>query len=379
VIESLEERVRRYPPERYPVQHATAQFHLGVALANAGRADAAEEALRAAVLLFDQDALPVEHAKALNALGAALRARGRLDEAAEAFRAAVEAFASVGEEREHGAAVFNLGLVERERDRPDDATAHFAESAKLLGEARAPALRELGALLLEHGDVAAAIRTLEDAAALHAQLDDEPGRGAAANTLGLAYLASGRAAEAIAVFREALASYPRTIRGNEYAMVKANIALAYEQVGDLSRARLAARQALTATETPAAVAEQARGVLDRIGSVTDDLAVVLKEEPEERWPAILREEVLHWERADAAAFVDADPSSGLTEAWLGALLELPPEEMQRAIETTLGVLGERTPEERARFETAVRAVLPRFHQPQMLRLEGAFGWSSPAT
>src|SRR5215212_11475176 len=84
-IEELEERLARFPPERYPVQHATAQFHLGVALANAGRPAEAERALHVAARLFAPDRLPTEHAKATNALGAALRLAGRLDEAAAAF------------------------------------------------------------------------------------------------------------------------------------------------------------------------------------------------------------------------------------------------------------------------------------------------------
>ena len=372
LIESLAERVRRYPPERYPVQHATAQFHLGVALANAGCATEAEQALQAAVLYFDQALLPLEHAKALNALGAALRGSGRLDEAASAFQQAAGVFASTGERREQGAAVFNLGLVERERERGDDAAACFAQAAELLGAARGAALRELGGLLLARGEIAAATSALENAVSSHAEVGDELGYGATSNALGLAHLAAGSAGDAIIAFRDALGAYPRTTRPHEFAMVKANLALAYEHADDLPRARLAARQALNVAEPPTPVAEQARAVLDRLGPVTDDVVVVLSDEPADRWPVILREEAAHWNRGDAEALVSANPSPDLIEAWLGALLELPPDDMKRAIETTLQVADEL-------FGEAVRAVLPRFHHPQMLRLEAAFGWSSQAT
>ena len=34
VLDELGERLRRYYPERYPIQHATTQFHRGSALAD---------------------------------------------------------------------------------------------------------------------------------------------------------------------------------------------------------------------------------------------------------------------------------------------------------------------------------------------------------
>ena len=375
-IASLEDRVRRYPPERYPVQHATAQFHLGVALAAAGRAHEAAQALGTAVLLFDRDRLPAEHAKALNALGAALRGAGRPDEAADVLRTAAEIFESSGQTLEQGAAVFNLGLVHRERGDLERAAASFAQASELLREQRGPAARELGAALLEQGKVAAAIPPLEDAVAL---APDEAGRGAAANALGLAYLAAGRVGDAVDAFRDAVSAHPRTIRPHDYAMAKANLALAYERTDDASRARLAARQALAVPGAPEPVSAQASGVLDRLGPVTDDVIVVLAAEPPDRWAAILREEVPYWRRREADVFIAAHPSPDVVEAWLGALLELPPDDMEAAIGATRDALADRPEADREQFESAVRGVLPRFHQPQMLRLEAAFGWSSPAT
>ncbi len=54
----LQERARSYPAERYPVQHATAQFHLGVTLTQAGRLEEARRVLAIAVDLFDAEVLP---------------------------------------------------------------------------------------------------------------------------------------------------------------------------------------------------------------------------------------------------------------------------------------------------------------------------------
>src|SRR5919201_5238471 len=95
-IEELERRLARFPPERYPVQHATVQFHLGVALVNAGRPAEAERALQIAARLFSPDRLPAEHAKTTNVRGAALRLAGRLDEAAAAFVQAADEFQAAG-------------------------------------------------------------------------------------------------------------------------------------------------------------------------------------------------------------------------------------------------------------------------------------------
>jgi Flp pilus assembly protein TadD len=58
-VDELEERLRRHPVDRYPVQHATAQFHLGVLRARRGELDRAEAALAAAAALFPRGELPV--------------------------------------------------------------------------------------------------------------------------------------------------------------------------------------------------------------------------------------------------------------------------------------------------------------------------------
>ncbi|MGH9283535.1 MAG: hypothetical protein ACRD0S_11445, partial [Acidimicrobiales bacterium] len=116
VLEELARRLDQYPADRYPVQHATTQFHLGVTLAGQGRLQEADQALETACRLFRPDQLPAEHAKAANARGAVQRMAGRLDDAATSFGRAAELFRHRELRLEEGAARFNLGLVERERD-----------------------------------------------------------------------------------------------------------------------------------------------------------------------------------------------------------------------------------------------------------------------
>lgn len=378
-ILELEQRLARYDATRYPVQHATTQFHLGVVLADAGRVQEAIESLASAAELFDPEALPVEHAKALNALGAALRLAGEFERAEASFERAAELFERSSLEQEHGAALFNLGLVRRERD-PAAAAECFRRSAALLaGGQEAAAARELGATLLALGELDEATRTLERAVEL-AERGDSAGYGGALNALGLARLAAGEAEGAIESFRQAAGAHPRAMRPAEFAMAKANLALAYEQHGDTPRARLAARQALGVAEPPVPVAAQAAAVLERIGgAIANDLVLVLEQEPQASWEGIVREELARSSeappdvrRADAATWIDGS-SVERAEAWLGGLLELPPERMETLIRSALEALGSRDAAVKERFRADVSRAAARFHVPQLLRLEEIFG------
>lgn len=386
---ALEERLARYPADRYPIQHATAQFHLGVALIDAGRLDEARAALEAAVRIFDPGRLPVERAKAMNALGAALRAGGRAGEAAGAFRGAAEAFRAAGQPLEEGAAVFNLGLVEREAGDGMAAAAAFARARELFHAGRAPlqagaASREHGATLLALGRLAAAAASLEDAVGLAERGGDAAGLGAAVNALGLVHLAAGRTQLAVEAFHTAAGAHPRTVRPADHAMAKANLAIAYERAGDQARARLAARQALALAGASATVLEQAGGVLERLGSATGDVLAVLEAEPRTRWPAIVSEELARWidapageRRAEAAAWIDGQTTRGevaaeLADALLRALLELPPRAMETAIRGVLQALAAAPPDAADRFRSVTWRAMAAFELPQEQRLRATF-------
>jgi tetratricopeptide (TPR) repeat protein len=381
LIEELESRLERYPADRYPVQHATAQFHLGVALTNAGQVAAAAHALDCAEALFRRVGLSRERAKTVNALGAALRLLNRTHEAAEAFAEAAAGLTGA----ERGAALYNLGLARRDEGKLSDAAAAFEQARELLDAVpaqAAAAARELGTTLLQRGDVGAAATVLAEAAEDAEHAGDASGLGATANALGLAFLAAGRADAAVDAFQRALGAHPRSVRPGEYAMAKANLALAYEYAGDLCRSRLAARQALGVRSAAPAVVEQAELVLERIGRGDGDLVAVLADEPRERWAVLVREEVARWtdakdKRAELAQWIDTlrapqVDAVDLAEVWLGALLELPPAAMREIVAAAVEAARGR---DIAWFRPLVESASARFHTPQLLRLRESFGWS----
>lgn len=383
----LTARLARYPADRYPVQHATAQFHLGVALTEAGRYDEAARTLAVAADLFDPDRMPTEHAKAVNARGAALRAAGRPEEAVGCFEQASNAFAALGRPLEHGAALFNLGLARR--DVGMDPVAAFREAGELLDAERVPAhaaaaARELGAALFAAGRGSEAAPILAAAVALADRGGDLAGLGAAANTLGLVHLAQDRSKDAVEILRTAVGAHPRTIRPEGHAMAKANLALAHERDGDPVRARFVARQALGVPRAPQPVVTVAGAVLSRLGDSPGRLLDVLDDEAEDRWPSIVREELVRWadawpedRAADAQEFVAGvldRPRTGaeLVVTWLGGLLELPPAAMHGLATDAVVALRELDSAEVERFRSWVARGCARFHVPQMDRLTRMF-------
>lgn len=387
-LDELRQQLRRYDPERYPVQHATAQFHLGVMLLQGGELEEAAAALRTAEQLFAP--LPVEQAKARNMLGAVRRQQGAIAEATDAFSAAAAVFDQQDMAQEHGAALYNLGLVHVEAGRFaeaatcfDDAERRFA--AEKLGGQSAAAARELGTTQLSAGDLEAAVEALERAMDLAERTLDEPGRGAAANALGLAHLASQHSEDAVEAFQTAVGTNPRNVRPEGYAMAKANLALALERAGDVPRARLAARQALgVRAGVPGPVATQAADILDRLGTGTDELHDVLDTLPSEQWPAVLREELARWLDADveerqaaAGAWIDgqltrAAQGADLAYVLLDVVLELPPSAMETLITALLDALDSRDDQARERFRSDMSRAMIRFHGPQWLRMKDLF-------
>jgi len=362
------------------VQHATARFHLGSLLLERNEPEAAAAEIAQAVELFEK--LPVEKAKARNLWGAARRNAGHLDDAATAFADAATTFESAGLPLEQGAALFNLGLVQRQIGEADAAVDHFTVAAGLFDGHGAPrqaaaARREQGAALLAAGRATDAVPLLADALALAERADRDDARGQAANALGLALLGSGDTAGAITNLRQAVAAHPAAIRPDANAMAKANLALAYEASGDHSRARLAAAQALAGQSSDPALRDQAAAVLARLGEPGDDLAVVLADEAEERWIAVLREETSRWLRLDparraAAAVPLVDGIEGSlgpagAEAWLHVLLEVPPDQMVDLVRLVWSVAGRRTA-----FARTVRDAIVTFPPPQLFRLEAVF-------
>lgn len=368
---------------------ATAAFHSGTMQLDAGHVEPAIRELEQARKLFDADGATVEHAKATTMLGAALRAAGRLDEAATCFDEAAGRFADADQPGEHGAALHNRGLVARDAGAGDHAAEYFRCAYERFvtaqaGPQAAAAARERGAALLTAGDVATAREVLADAADHAGHVGDLAGQGETANLLGLAELADGEADTAAASFQEAAAAHPRGTRPENFAMAKANLALAWEHAGRGPRARLAARQALIASAVPPAVHDQATEVLTRLGGGPGDVLAALDSEPGEEWPSVLREETARWaaidglERdAETTAWVrglaDRGSRAGdVAEPWLAALLELPPDDMATLATAAIRATGRLADADAQRVRTEVGRAMARFHAPQMLRLRDTF-------
>jgi tetratricopeptide (TPR) repeat protein len=388
-LDDLRRRLGRFPPDRYPVQHATTQFHLGAALLDGGRAHDAVAALRTSVGLFRPEHLPVEHAKAANLLGAALRAIGDPASAAGAFGRAVTLFEAAELPLERAAAGFNLGLAQRDTGDDAGAARSFAtaletfESAGAAAQSSAAA-RELGAALLDLSDVDGAVELLERSVRHADRAGDLAGRGVALNALGLGYLAAERPDEARHAFEDAAAAHPRSLRPEFHAVAKTNLALAAEAGGDEGLARLTARQARDVANAPAVIVDRAAAILDRLGEDAGALHAALDgERREDRWIAVLRDE-LTWlveapkaERARGiGAWIDGLAARpGEAEArvycWMSVLLELPPPGMETLLEDSLRLLPDRDAETRELVDDAVERSMVRFGGPQFLRVKEA--------
>jgi tetratricopeptide (TPR) repeat protein len=384
----LRRRLDTHPPERYPVQHATTRFHLGVVLAKAGRLREAEESLRRATDLFDRHKLPVEYAKTLVALGAVLREQALFDEAAACFAEAASLFSTRRAALEEGAATFNLGLVQRQTGRVAEAVESLNRARSLLDPARVPgqaaaATRELGGALFQLGRLDEAVPVLEQAISLAERGGDLAGLGGAANVLGLVHLASGRPKQAADQFRNAVGANPRGMRPESYAMAKANLGLAYDELGDISRARLAAAQAIAVADVPEPVLVQAKDVLERLGPVRGDLFVVLDDDSLEDRPATAREELVRWvavsvneTSAEVRAWIEAQTARAngvdLAEVMLGGLLELPPPAMESIIRAVVGALELEDESVQELFRSQVSSAMARFPIPQWTRLKDTF-------
>lgn len=383
ILADLHDRLRRYPADRYPVQHATFRFHLGSVLAAAGRLEEAEEALATAARLF-LGRLPVEHAKAANALGAVLREQGRTEEAAALFRHAADRFRDAGKDLEEGAARFNLGLVLLDRGDVEEAIACFRRAADLLDPGRVPAqaaavAREMGTALLRTAGPEEAVPYLERAVELARSAADGASLTVAANALGLAHLTAGRTLDAIRSLREAAAASPRGLRPRMYAMARANLALAFERSGDRDRAAIAARQALETPGAEPAVREQASAVLARVGPSRGGLGRVVASEPPDGRAALVREELARL--ADAAPPERAEglrewveallaPNTGavLADAFVHGLMELPPDQLEGILGALLDVLTGEGAEELQRLRDGLSRAMALLHPPQILRL-----------
>lgn len=384
-IEMLRRELAQRDAEHYPVQRATACFHLGSALITADQPDEAVEVLAEAARLFPDDGMPVEHAKAMNMLGVALRDRGDPADASIAFARAAELFGEQDHAVERAAARHNEGLVGRDLGDHAAAADAFREALETFAavdarEAAGSSARELGATLLDLGRLDEAADVLERAIDFARRGGGREALGAAANTLGIVHLRSGDDEQARRCFEDAVGAHPATVRPAAHAMARANLALACERLGAVDAARLAARQVLAFDEAAPDVRSQARAVLDRLGDDPAALVRSLDELPRERWGPTIREEARRLGRVDdeeldrhvdvwiAGVTARPDHAVDLSEAWFGVVLELPPDEFRRHLDAlTRRVHALDEPAAEAFRDDAGRA-MAHFPVPQWMRL-----------
>lgn len=387
-IAGLVQELVRYPANTNPLEHATLQFHLGALMLDQHRLAEAQKALDTAGELFEGQDRPADRAKVDNARGAALRAEGKPEDAAEALQRAADTFAAEGMALEEGAARHNLGLVHRDREAFEESAAALRRAKELLPAEEATAqaaavARELGGVLFGLGELYSAAAELREATELAHRARDLAGVGVAQNTLGLVHMAAGRHEEAVEAFASAAGANPPGVRDEGYAMAKANLGLTHQRAGAPARARLAAHHALSVAQAPEPVRAQAQAVLDDLGEVPGDVLPALAEEPEERRPAMWRQELVRWARADAdqrvqeaTALIQAQVSRPLGEdtaaEWLGALLELPPEDMDAVIAALVAATEGVEDETAERFRFQVSRAMVRFHVPQWTRMAQTF-------
>ena len=382
---ALDAELERHDPDRYPVQHATARFHLGSQLLAVGSPAEGARHLRTAVDLFPAEGLPVEHAKATNMLGVALRDLGRQLEAEALFATAYDLFHREGNLVEAAAASHNRGLVLRDLGRIDDAVAAFEVAVATFVEADAraqasAACRELATTQYTAGRLDDAPEVLAQAMDLARRAGDRTALGAAANVLGIVHLAAGDPAAARRAFEDAAGAHPRTVRPAAYAMARSNLALASDRAGMPDHARLAARQALAVPHASPEVVAQATDVLARLGDDDAALLRVLDTADEGDRVGALRAEfgrlaedpsavAAHGTAWVAGLEVRPDAAVELAEAWLEVLLEQPPAEFRRVVDAVTAA------HRAADGDVARRSIVSamgRFHAPQWLRLKDTF-------
>ncbi len=394
--QDLKERLSRYPVDRYPVQHATTQFHLGSVLLQSGETRPALGALTIAREIFGRAGMRLEQAKTAVMLGAALRSEGEREQATEAFTSACADLAELEQPTEQAAASFNLGLVRQDAGDLPGARAAWDTARDLFVTAGYPsqasaAARESGVSLMTEGDVEAAVPVLAAAMALGEQARDETSTGTAANALGLALLAVDKPAEAIVALQRSLAAFPRTLRPAEHAMAKSNLALAYERSGDLPRARLTAGQALVVSSAAAPVRAQCHELLKRLPAPqTSDLLTLLDAEPNDAWGALIRPEVLRALELSGAeriavlsGFVDGlltriGASYSLAESLLHVALELPPRAYEQTIVALVEACAHRPEDQTARLNAVFASAMARFAIPQWQRMAASLNAAAAA-
>lgn len=248
-IASLRSSLERYPVSEHPVEHATVQFNLGLALAEAPDGDR-DQHLKAAIVayaqalnVFDIEGFPVERARVLNALGAAERdlgmgvvARDRFEEAA-ACAITASANAELGSANNNlGLALVDLGDINGAITAYDEALAAFADHPRqlattLLNRGLAHSARgDVESLQLAIADFDRALETVSVESAPYVYATAHQSRAVA--LMGLPDDRQANLSAAIRSLESALNVFIRSSYPYQHALVRYNLALSFFELAE---------------------------------------------------------------------------------------------------------------------------------------------------
>ena len=257
LIDELRERLVEYPKESLPLEHATVQFNLGLALMESPHGATQDDqrdaigAFAQALTVFRPATFPVERARVLNALGSVERDLGSLSLAQERFLEARDLVEPSESPAEFGAVMNNLGLTYADQGMRSEMQGVFQEaldtfSIERYARQRLTTLHNLGQALTGSGsepDRERAIEVYREALTLTDESDTLYLKALVHTSLGLALMAQkGNALDdAIAEYQQALAVFDRLTYPFQHAVTINNLGVAFleRSQGDGNDARRA--------------------------------------------------------------------------------------------------------------------------------------------
>lgn len=245
----LRDRAKHYPIESHPVEYATIQFNLGLALAESLDGDRTEnlkESINAyaeALKVFSAGEYPLQRGRVLTALGTVERDLGIRNVARDRFEEATNVLDGLDAPAEIGAANNNLGLTETDLQNYDEAIAAFDNALKAFdaghySRQRATTLINRGMAYSRKPDVEyidLAIADYRLASQMVGPTDASYVFALAHHSLGVALLGKPGSrvehlGEAIRALDTSLTVFTRSAYPFQHALTKNNLGIAYEEI-----------------------------------------------------------------------------------------------------------------------------------------------------
>jgi CHAT domain-containing protein/tetratricopeptide (TPR) repeat protein len=213
-------------------------------------ADARVELL-AALKTFEAEHELALVGRANDTLGRVATAFGDYQESEERSRKAVAAFEAVGDRRSRAHAAARVLSFERDPAAEDRAYIELLADARALGDLQleGDVLHHKGDFLFNHGDYEGAIEKLDMAAAAFAKTNASASLATVYTSLGRLYRVHGQPGAALKYQLKSLEFAERSGTPRTHVQSLNAVGVAYEALGDFTRAREYFERALTAAET----------------------------------------------------------------------------------------------------------------------------------